>query len=90
MTRNPLRDAPEALRINAAACDLAVALHAARSDAFGPHGLTFQELPMHIKRAYVEAASAILKATKPVVGLPEDVAGLLPALAQQSMRVVRP
>ena len=84
-------DWPQDLRVNAASIRLAHALHDARREAYMPHMLEFAELPMHIKRAYIETAAAILKATTPAVGLPEDVqiGGLLAELARKQMRVVR-
>ena len=84
------RDWPDALRVNAASIRLAAALHECRREAYIPNMLEFSQLPLHIRRAYIDTASAILKAMKPEKGLPEDVqiSPLLP-LARQSMRVVK-
>ena len=84
-------DWPQDLRVNAASIRLATALHDARCEAFSPHMLEFSQLPVHIRRAYIETAGAILKAMPPAVGLPEDVQidGTLAALSRQRMRVAR-
>ena len=66
-------DWPEALRVNAASVELAAALHNARAEAYLPSSLPFDKLPVHIRGAYIEQAGAILKATKPDRGLPEDI-----------------
>lgn len=81
------RDWPESLRINAASVQLAEALHHARSEAFIPGMMHFDELPPRIRRAYIDTAAAILQATKPDQGLPEDVQ-IAPLLARQQMKVV--
>lgn len=85
------RDWPQDLRVNAASIRLAWALHDARREAYNPSMLEFSALPVHIRRAYIETAAAILKATAPATGLPEDVqiGGLLAQLARQRMRVGR-
>ena len=82
-------DWPQELRVNAASIRLAWALHDARREAYSPSMLEFSELPLHIRRAYIETAAAILKATTPVVGLPDDVqiGGMLSVMARQRMRV---
>ena len=84
-------DWPQDLRVNAASVRLAWALHDARREAYNPSMLNFSELPVHIRRAYIETAAAILKATTPATGLPEDVqiGGLLAQLARQRMRAER-
>ena len=87
MTRESA-DWPEPLRVNAASVKLAAALHEARAEAYLPHSLPFERLPTNIRGAYIETAGAILRATKPVVGLPNDVQ-IAPLLARQQMRVVR-
>ena len=81
-------DWPQDLRVNAASIRLAHALHEARREAYIPSMLKFSQLPMHIRRAYIDTAAAILKATAPTTGLPEDVQ-IAPLLARQQMRVVR-
>jgi hypothetical protein len=82
------RDWPAPLRVNAASIRLAQALHDARRDAYLPSMAEFAQLPMHIRRAYIDTAAAILRATTPVDGLPDDVQ-IAPLLARQQMRVVR-
>ena len=81
------RDWPESLRINAASVHLAEALHHARSEAFIPGMMHFEELPARIRKAYIDTASAILQATKPAMGLPEDV-DIGPLLRRDQMKVV--
>jgi len=81
-------DWPEQLRVNVASIRLAHALHEARREAYSPLMLDFDALPLNIRQAYTETASAILKATKPQDGLPDDVQ-IAPLLARQQMRVVR-
>ena len=87
MTRESA-DWPEALRVNAASVELAAALHEARAKAYLPHSLTFDKLATHIRQEYIATAAALLKATKPDRGLPNDVQ-IAPLLARQQMRVVR-
>jgi hypothetical protein len=85
---HPERDWPDQLRLNAASIALARALHNARRESYLPAMQDFAQLPVHIRRAYIDTAAAILKATKPDQGLPEDVQ-IAPLLARQQMRVVR-
>jgi len=84
-------DWPQDLRVNAASIRLATALHDARREAYIPHMLEFSQLPIHIRRAYIETAAAILQAMPPDTGLPDDVqiGGFLAQLARQRMRTER-
>jgi len=84
-----MKDWPLRLRLNAAACDLAKALHDAARDAYGPASATFENQPSSAKDDYILAASNILHAVRPTDGTRYQVNNVAATLARQSMRVVR-
>lgn len=87
--RSALADWPLRLRLNAAACALAKALHDAARDAYGPASASFEDMPPSAKDDYILAASNILKCMQPANGSRFQVNEAAARMARQSMRVVR-
>ena len=90
MTLHESRDWPQTLKINAASIRLAHALHEARRESFCASWPEFSDLPPEARNGYITVAGAILKAAAPREGFTHDIAALLPTLARQQMRMVRP
>ena len=87
--RTAMADWNQRLRLNAAACDLAKALHDAARDCYGPASARFEDMPPSARDDYILAASNILKAMQPRDGARFQVNEAAAHVARQSMRVVR-
>ena len=84
-----MADWPLGLRLNAAAVDLAKALHDAARDAFGPASAQFEDMPPSARQDFILAASNLLIAIRPQGESRYQVNQIAAALARQSMRVVK-
>ena len=58
---NELKDWPRTLRINAAAAELAKALHVAHCEAYGVPYRAWSELPEPLRRAFLEKSVETLR-----------------------------
>jgi hypothetical protein len=60
-----MKDYPEILRVNLAACQVAPHIHAAKCEAYGGSSIPWADLSQASRRLYIEIAADLIRQFKP-------------------------